>query len=181
MKYLSLVIVLATLCGCSRRDVEVVPFPFDFPEKSDGCGFVYVRKLSIQQTESIHVRVSLSQLGHDVVRQFYKGREPLRFDLSPTQTVASSWIENYPSKPDGFMWGHFMSPTNLTDKWACTSGTVTLSLSKPPDGVPLALVGVGFWTSVSLSNVVFASANTPRITTLPALSFTNVHVGWLSE
>ncbi len=177
MKHLSLLIVLTTLCGCSRRDVEVVPFPFDFPEKSDGCGSVYVRKLSAQQTESIHVRVSFPQLGYDAVGHFYKGREPLRFDLSPTQTVASSWIETYPSKPDGFRWGHFMSPTNLTDKWTCTSGTVTLSLSKPPDGVRL----VGFWTSVSLSNAVFASANAPRITTLPALSFTNVHVGWLSE
>lgn len=177
MKHLSLIMVLAVLCGCSRRDVHVVPFPFDFSDKSDGCGFVYVRKLSTQQTESIHVRVSLSQLGYDAVRKFYNGLEPLRVDLSPTQTVASSWIETFPSKPDGFMWGHFMSPTNLIDKWECTSGTVTLSLSKPPDGVRL----VGFLTSVSLSNAVFTSANTPKSTTLPALSFTNVHVGWLSE
>jgi hypothetical protein len=37
---------------------------------------------------------------------------------------------------------------------------------------------LGFLTSIQLSNVVFQSSNTKRLTMLDSLSFTNVHVGW---
>lgn len=177
MKRLLAIAFLAAACGCARRSGEVVPFPFRFPEESDGCAAVYVRKLSERETESIHVRINMMELGQSLRPQLAGTGKPLSFHLSPTQNIASCWIDEFPFKPDGFRWGHFMPPTNLVDRWNAVSGIVTLQVSRHPEGVKKT----GFLATVRLSDVAFQSSNTLNRTTLDSLSFTNVHVGWWSE
>ncbi len=177
MKELLVILCLALTCGCARRTSEPVAFPFDFSTDADGCAAVYVRKLSTNQLESIHVQVNMMESGYSLRPLLADSGAPLQFTLSPTQDIVSCWIDQLPTKPDGFRWGHFMPPTNVVDRWTAIAGSVTLTVSRHPerDSRP------GFLASVHLSNVVFRSSNTIHHTTLRSLDFNNVHVGWWSK
>jgi len=166
------IFVCLTLCGCKPESVEV-PFAFEFQDESDGCGTILVRKLSVRQTDAIYVNLDLSS-GHDLSKLFAGTSDPLEFNLSSTQTVKCCWIEEFEGKPNSFRWGHFNFQENVRDRWIGTSGTITVRTYRMPEDQKI----LGFLTSIQLSNVVFQSSNTKRLTRLDSLSFTNVHVGW---
>jgi hypothetical protein len=174
MKTLPIIFVFAclTICGCKPESVEV-PFSFAFPDESDGCGTILVRKLSVRQTDAIYVNLDLSS-GYDFRKLFAGTSDPLVFNLSSTQTVKQCWIDELSGKPEDFRWGHFAFSENVRDRWVGTSGTITVRTYRMPEDKKLD----GFLTSIQLSNVVFRSSNTKRLTRLDSMSFTNVHVGW---
>lgn len=173
MKNLIIIASFAFVCGCLPKPDKMIPFPFSFPAESDGCSCIYVRKLSIRQTDAIHVQVNL--LAGNNLRPFLAGTSgPLVFNLSPTQTIVSCWIDEFSGKPADFRWEHFDVSENPQDRWEAKSGKVIVN--KCPRSKDE--YGDGFFTSVQISNVVFHSSNTQRRTKLDSLSFTNVHVGW---
>jgi len=172
MRKLITIVGLMFLCGCLPK-AQMIPFPFDFPTESDGCNCILVRKLSLRQTDAIYVNLNLDS-GFDVRKLFGGTSAPLVFNLSPTQTITSCWIDELSGKPDSFQWGHFVLSKNLRDRWIASSGTITVHTYRMPKEEHLS----GFLTSIQISNVVFQSSNTKQRTKLDSLSFTNVHVGW---